>query len=162
MIDGMEDSLQRIFWGFMLPDPHDCPAGMAEGAIGPSISLDVAPQLRGPVPLISRGLPPMSRADVPEAAVDEHRHLEAGEDHVRAYADVIQVESMVLPEAVSERVERGAKPNFRLRVDPPVRLHVARPARVEGLRLALSCGDRIASRHKGSVRELHSRVPGGQ
>lgn len=153
--DGMEDSLHRSLGGFVLPDADHGPAGRAQRTVGPSVSLDVAAELGGPVPLVARRLAPMSGADVPETAVDEYGYLPPSKDDVRPYAASVEVQPMVFSEAVAQCVKGGAKPNFRLRVDASVGPHVSGPTRVERLRSARGRGGRRVIFHEASVRAVH-------
>jgi hypothetical protein len=138
MTDSAEDHRQGLLRRLVLPDPHNCPAGARQGRVGTPISLDVAAQLRGPVPLIARGFPAVDWAHVPEAAIDEHSDLASGEDDVRADADAGQVETVVLPEAIAPGMEGRPQADLGLGVDPSVGLHVAGAARVQWLRLPLA------------------------
>lgn len=72
----------------MLPNAEDCPAGADQSEVGVAIPIDVALDLFGPVPAVGSVLTlSVIGAPVPEAAIDEHRHLHLGEDDVGLAAE---------------------------------------------------------------------------
>lgn len=126
----------RVFKRQVLPDTHDSPTRAHQSFIGCLVTLDVAAQLRRPVPLVRRRLPAVLRANVPEAPVDENGDFLGRENDVWADPHPFgQVEAEVLPVAISEAVQRAAQRDFRFRVGPPVRAHVARPPRARSSRV---------------------------
>jgi hypothetical protein len=151
----MEDSLHRILGGLVLPDADHRPAGFMQRSVGTPVALDVATQLGRPIPLVTRGLSSMDGADMPEAAIHEDSNFPASEDDVWPNADSVQVESVIFAEPVAERMEGGAKPDLRFRVDASVRLHVPRPADVERFRAPGCLGDHSSILHEASLRAMH-------
>jgi len=113
-------------------------AGAGQGqrrVVGP-VALDVAQQLRAPVPLVVARLGAVLGARVPEAAVDEDGHLARGERDVRPDPPAaVQVQPVVLAVAVAEVVQRAAQGQLGLGVRPPVGPHVGRPALAGGMRI---------------------------
>jgi hypothetical protein len=71
-----------LAWLFVFPDADDCPAGRVESAAGVGVSLAVAGDLRLPVPVVDPGLYAVLGTAMPKAAIDEDRHVRAGEDDV--------------------------------------------------------------------------------
>ncbi len=114
----------------------------------------------------------MDGAYVPEAAIDEDGNPAFREDDVRPDADPVQVETVVLPEAIAPGVESRPQADLGLGVNPPVGLHVARTAGVQGHRptcvllAVLDCGHedslRVGSRGLGTVTEDGPGLPGTQ
>ena len=84
------------------------PARISAASFDP-VTLDVLDQLRAPVPLVRLRLGAVFRAGVPEAAVDEDRHLARGERDIRPHAPAaVQVEPVILAVAVAEPVQGAA------------------------------------------------------
>src|SRR3954449_12536487 len=81
-VEGVRDPLRRRGRRLVLPDPHDRPALGREARVRVAVARDVSLDLRPPeVRVVARPRTVLGAA-VPEAAVDEHRDLRAGEDDV--------------------------------------------------------------------------------
>lgn len=120
----------------MLPDAYDMPAGRSEASIGKPIPVNVALQLRSPVPLVVCRLPSMIRADMPEAAIHEDCDLRSREHQVGADAACGEIQAVVLTESTSAPVEKRAEGHLGLGVGAPDGREVAGPALAAGPRLA--------------------------
>lgn len=85
------DDANGIRDGHVLPNTHGCPPSAPELLVGVSVSLPVALDLLGPIPTVGLVLPvTVLCTAVPEAAVDEHRHLRSRKDDVRLPTEVRQ------------------------------------------------------------------------
>src|SRR5690242_8812928 len=96
---------------------------------------------------------------MPEAAVDEHGDLAAGERDVRADTARRQVEPEVLAIAVTHGVQRGPQRQLGLGVGAAVAPHVRRPARIGGERVRLTLGGRL---RRGPARRRVLGLAGGR
>ena len=67
---------------FVFPDAHCGPAGGLEAGVGVGVAGPVASDLGLPVLGVAAGLGAVVGAAMPEAAVHEDRHPQAGEHHV--------------------------------------------------------------------------------
>ena len=126
--DGGDHHGDGVLDRHVLPQPHHRPARLTQRRVGGAVPLDVPGQLRRPVPLVVLWLRTVLGAGVPEAAVDEHRHLARGERDIRADPFGGQVEAEILPVSVAHRVQRAAQRQLRPRVGPAIRFHVRRTA----------------------------------
>ena len=68
---------------FMFPDAEDAPAASAQEAGDEAVAVGVAGEFLFPEGAVADGRGPVLRTAVPEAAVDEDRQAEFGEDEVR-------------------------------------------------------------------------------
>src|SRR5215470_1961743 len=94
----------------MLPEPDDGPAGLVESRVGRPVTLDVAAQLRFPVPAVGRRLAAVLGAAVPEAAVYENRDPPGGEYDVGPHSQATgQIEPVILSVPISQAVQRPAE-----------------------------------------------------
>lgn len=129
--DCSHDSSDRFIDWLVLPDAQHGPSGGRQCCVGGAVAFDVPAELGRPVPLVSRGLATMLRADVPEAAVHEDRDLACGEHDVwPGLGAVGQAKEMVLSVPVPESVQGAAQGDFWFGVRPAIGLHVAGPAGV--------------------------------
>jgi len=111
----------------VFPDAHHLPSGVSESLIRQAVSLDVPPKLPAPVPLVAGGLAAMLRTDMPEAAVNEDRHLAPGEDDVGPHSDPCrEVKPVVFAIPVAEPVQLAAELDLRFRPGPTIGPHVTR------------------------------------
>lgn len=149
----------------VLPDAHYLPAGNGKGFVRQTVSLDISPQLRGPVPLIPGRLSAVFWTNVPEAPIYEDGYLAPGEDDVGPHPDACrQVEPVVFAVPVTEPVQLAAEQNLRLRVRPSVGSHVARATLVGRPRVgqAPRFGRRLGAlplRHGLNHHTVHSNAP---
>src|SRR5262245_43823255 len=72
---------------------------------------------------------------MPEAPVDENRHAPRGERNLRPHSGPGQFQPVVLPVAVTPRVQGPAERQFGLGVLPPVGPHIGRTARIKRVRV---------------------------
>ena len=92
----------------MRPDADRAPSRLCQEPVGVAIACDVRCQLRLPPGTVGGRLRPVNGAAVPEAPVDEDRHLQAREDEVRAPTASRQ-RRHVDPVAKPLRVQRSAQ-----------------------------------------------------
>jgi hypothetical protein len=85
-IDDRLDSIGRRRRVFVLPDPHDCPSGVAQRLIVAPVASDIPIELCLPVVAVGARSRAVLWAPVPETAVDEDGHARAHEHHVGATA----------------------------------------------------------------------------
>lgn len=71
----------------MLPDAHDLPPALLQGACNESVALFVPVQLGPPEGVIVSRLVPMFGAAVPEAAINENREPDLRKDKIRPAED---------------------------------------------------------------------------
>lgn len=157
----LEGALNTVGSGLdalVLPDTHDPPSRGLKGRIGETVSLDVAAELRRPVPLVASRPPAMHRAHMPEAPMNKDGNTSAREDEVGADAPAREVDPEVLPKAPSSSVQLGTERPLRLRVGPVDRGEVAPTATRRGdRRPAVGCG----IGHPITVRRRRAAVDAG-
>lgn len=116
----------------VFPEADHAPACSGQRRIGRTVTRDVSPQFRRPVPLVLRRLPAMDRADMPKAAVDVHRDLPRGEDDIRPDLHATYLEAQVLPVPVTLPMKCASKRHFGFGVAPAIRLHIPGAPLVHG------------------------------
>ena len=122
-LDRRLDRLRDLLRSFMLPVAQHNPPGVDQCPVRLGVALTVAHDLL--LPVVGMGLGRRSAvlgAAVPEAAVDEHRDLEACEDDVGPAAQVGKgagVDPITQPMGV-QQTPHG---HFRLRIARPIGLH---------------------------------------
>src|SRR6266516_7860253 len=101
-----DDVRHRVGDRHMLPDPDDPPPGRGQRRVRRPVPLHVLAQLRRPVPLVDRGVTPVLRTGVPEAAVHEDSHPAGGERYVRAdLGTFVKHQAEIFAEPVSLAVQ---------------------------------------------------------
>ncbi len=78
------DVVRRRSYILVLPDTDDLPPGGGQCLIDPAITFDVGPQLLAPPLGVSLGVALVVGTAMPETAVNENGHPDAGEHDVRA------------------------------------------------------------------------------
>lgn len=105
----------------MLPHPDDGPSSGGKSRGHLTIPLGVPCQLRAPIARVDLRHRPVIRAAVPEASVDEDRHLGSCEGDVDVRSEPVKPNEEVLPEAQSQGVELASEPELSRGVDALVR-----------------------------------------
>jgi hypothetical protein len=84
----------RYYGRFLvLPDMHRRPAERSEDLVVSMVTFAVRVEFGGPPLRVRLGGHPVIRAGVPEAAIDEHRHPEPHEHHIRPAREVPTMQS---------------------------------------------------------------------
>jgi hypothetical protein len=88
----------------VLPYPQHDPARVAQRSVDPGVTLHVGRELRHPVFAVALRDVLVLGTPVPEAAIDEDRHLPPREDDVRAHTNRVGSQEIVLAESVPTTV----------------------------------------------------------
>lgn len=131
---GVEHQLQPINCpvdALVLPCPDHRPSECDQCLGIPAVASHVRRKLLSPPGSVVPWCGAMLWAAVPEAAVDEHDDLRAGEDDVPATSQA-GLRAIVDPEAVALRMEPAAYLEFERRVASTLRLHPPSDVVVEG------------------------------
>ncbi len=159
MFEGTYHSCDRSWQRFVLPHAYHKPTSFLERHRHKPVAVHIAAQLRGPVPLIGRRLPPMLGTYVPEAAVNEDCDLPCREDDVRANLDpAFKDQPKVLAVSVTKAMQRLTESNLRFGIRSPVGLHVAGPTKTRRRRVG-AFGVRLGPNYFAIISRHDRRSP---
>lgn len=117
------DFSQSHSGGIVFPYAYHRPAVRSERFVYSLIPNSIAFELGSPIRLIHPRLPPMLRAPVPEASVNENRDSLFREHQVWPDADILRKNHLMFPEPIASSVKKRAQGNLGLGIKTPVAAH---------------------------------------
>lgn len=132
--ESLGDPLRGLRRNLMLPDPDHSPFRSAQLSIADAITLHVSGDLRAPIGSVGSGTRAVLRASMPEAAIDEDRHLLAPKDDVRSATQALQ---WLRVDAIAKAAPMKLRPKGKLRSGVP--LAVALHRGPDGARRGRGC-----------------------